>query len=424
MDAAPVHQPYASLYVRDFRFYLMGRMFLTMAIQMQAVIVGWQVYTFTKDPLSLGLIGLTEAIPFIVASLFGGHVADIINRRRLILYFIILLLGCSGSLFFFTLPFTGILEKFHTLPIFAIIFVIGIARGFLAPAITAFFAQIVPKNLYSNGVAWSSNTWQFAAVSGPAIGGLIYGFAGISWAYSTLCVFLAGSVLFFSMIPSRPLLPSGEKEPLLKGLTAGIRFVFGNQVVLGTLSLDLFAVLFGGAVAMLPIFASDILQVGPEGLGILRAAPFAGSVITGLLLAHRPPMAKAGSYLLWAIGGFGIATILFALSTSFYLSLFLLFLTGAFDSISVIIRGTILQLLTPDHMRGRVSAVNNVFIGSSNEIGAFESGLAAKLMGLIPSVIFGGSMTILIVLATAGFSPAIRKLNMRKIQEQLNNSEL
>jgi MFS family permease len=175
---------------------------------------------------------------------------------------------------------------------------------------------------------------------------------------------------------------------------------------------------------MLPIFASDILQVGPEGLGILRAAPFAGSVITGLFLAHRPPMARAGSYLLWAIGGFGVATILFALSTSFYLSLFLLFLTGAFDSISVIIRGTILQLLTPDHMRGRVSAVNNVFIGSSNEIGAFESGLAAKLMGLIPSVIFGGSMTILIVLATAGFSPAIRKLNMRKIQEQLNNGEL
>jgi hypothetical protein len=254
--------------------------------------------------------------------------------------------------------------------------------------------------------------------------GLIYGFAGISWAYATLCVFLAGSVLFFFMIPSRPLLPSGEKEPLLKGLTAGIRFVFGNQVVLGTLSLDLFAVLFGGAVAMLPIFASDILQVGPEGLGILRAAPFAGSVITGLFLAHRPPMARAGSYLLWAIGGFGVATILFALSTSFYLSLFLLFLTGAFDSISVIIRGTILQLLTPDHMRGRVSAVNNVFIGSSNEIGAFESGLAAKLMGLIPSVIFGGSMTILIVLATAGFSPAIRKLNMRKIQEQLNNGEL
>ncbi|MEP7128957.1 MAG: MFS transporter [Chitinophagales bacterium] len=419
-EPASVHQPYASLQVRDFRLYLLARMFITMALQMQAVIVGWQVYSYTKDPLSLGLIGLTEALPYIISSLFGGHVADIIARRKLIISFSLLLILCSGTLFFFTLPFINFLEKYHTFPIYVIIFLIGIARGFLAPAITAFFAQIVPRNLFANGVTWISNTWQFAAISGPAIGGLIYGFAGISWAYGILCFFLVLNVSLFFMIPSRSLPVSDEKEPLMAGLTAGIRFVFNNPVVLSTLSLDLFAVLFGGAVAMLPVFAADILLVGPEGLGIMRAAPFVGSVITGLFMAHRPSMSNAGRNLLLAIAGFGIATICFALSSNFYLSLLLLFLTGAFDSVSVIIRGTILQLMTPDHMRGRVSAVNNVFVGSSNEIGAFESGLAAKLMGLVPSVIFGGSMTILIVVLTAYISPSIRRLNMRKLQEQEN----
>ncbi|MGB3076809.1 MAG: MFS transporter [Chitinophagales bacterium] len=395
-------------------------MFITMALQMQAVIVGWQVYSYTKDPLSLGLIGLTEALPYIISSLLGGHVADIIARRKLIIIFSLLLILCSGSLFFFTLPFSHLLEKYHTFPIYVIIFLIGIARGFLAPAITAFFAQIVPRNLFANGVTWISNTWQFAAISGPAIGGLVYGFAGISWAYGMLCFFLVLNASLFLQIPSRPLPVSDKKEPLMAGLTAGIRFVFKNPVVLSTLSLDLFAVLFGGAVAMLPVFAADVLLVGPEGLGIMRAAPFVGSVITGLFMAHRPSMSKAGRNLLLAIAGFGIATICFALSSNFYLSLLLLFLTGAFDSVSVIIRGTILQLMTPDHMRGRVSAVNNVFVGSSNEIGAFESGVAAKLMGLVPSVIFGGSMTILIVFLTAYISPSIRKLNMRKLQEQVN----
>ncbi|HUM45629.1 MAG TPA: MFS transporter, partial [Chitinophagales bacterium] len=309
MPAEPAHHPYASLFIRDFRYYLLARMFLTMAIQMQAVIVGWQVYTYTKDPLSLGLIGLTEAIPFIIASLFGGHVADVVVRRKLIINFSLLILLCSGSLFFFTLPFTGILKRFHTLPIYVIIFIIGVARGFLAPAISAFFAQVVPRNLYSNGVAWNANAWQFAAVSGPAMGGLIYGFAGISWAYGTLCMFVGMSILFFFLIPSQPLPPANKREPLASSLTAGVRFVFGNPIVLSALSLDLFAVLFGGAVAMLPVFAADILKAGPEGLGILRAAPFAGSVITGLFLAHRPPMIRAGKNLLLAITGFGVATI-------------------------------------------------------------------------------------------------------------------
>lgn len=412
-----VHQPYASFQIKDFRLYLSARMFLTMALQMQAVIVGWQVYSFTNDPLSLGLIGLAEAIPYITASLFGGHVADTVTRKKLIIVFSVLLLLCSACLFFFTLPCSPFLERYQTLPVYIVIFLIGIGRGFLAPAITAFFAQIVPRNLFANGITWISNTWQVAAISGPAIGGLIYGFAGISWAYGTLCVFLLLYVLLMLFIPSRPLPESGGKEPLMQGLTAGIRFVFKNPVVLSTLSLDLFAVLFGGAIAMLPVFAADVLLVGPEGLGVMRAAPFVGSVLTGLFIAHRPPMKKAGINLLTAVAGFGVATICFALSTDFYVSLFLLMLTGAFDNVSVIIRGTILQLMTPDHMRGRVSAVNNVFVGSSNEIGAFESGVAAKLLGLVPSVIFGGSMTVLIVILTAFLSPAILKLNMQKVQE-------
>lgn len=422
MPAAPTapHNPYASLQIRDFRFYLLARLFMTMAIQMQAVIVGWQVYSFTKDPFSLGLIGLAEALPFIAISLFGGHVADIVPRRTLILSFTILLMLCSGSLLFFTFPFTDLLVRFKTVPIFTAIFFLGVIRGFLTPAVTAFFAQIIPRDKYANGVAWNSNNWQFASVTGPAIGGLIYGFAGITTAYTTVCLFLLTSFIFYMLIPARPLPSSDAAETLFSRLTGGIRFVFKNQIVLSVLSLDLFAVLFGGAIAMLPVFASDILKVGPEGLGIMRAAPFAGSVLTGVFLAHRPPMIRAGRNLLLAITGFGVATICFALSANFYLSVFLLFLTGAFDCVSIVVRGTILQLMTPDHMRGRVSAVNNIFIGSSNEIGAFESGAAAKLLGLIPSVIFGGSMTIAIVALTALSAPRLRRLNMRKLHAELS----
>ena len=209
-DTVVTHQPYAALRIRDFRFYLLARIFLTMAIQMQAVIVGWQVYSYTRDPFSLGLIGLAEAIPFIIASLFGGHVADIVARRKLIISFTALLLFCSCCLLFFTLPYTSLLERFHTVPIYIVIIIIGMARGFLVPAITSFFAQIIPRNLYSNGVTWISNSWQLAAVAGPAVGGLIYGLSGITWAYCCLCAFMMLSVSLFLMVPSRPLPPAGS----------------------------------------------------------------------------------------------------------------------------------------------------------------------------------------------------------------------
>ncbi|MFI5134622.1 MAG: MFS transporter [Chitinophagales bacterium] len=416
------HHPYASLQIREFRLYLLARMCLTMGWQMQGVIVGWQVYAFTKDPFALGLVGLSEAIPFIITSFYGGHTADVVERKKIIVWSAILYLFCALTLLMFTFPFVHVIRQNHVWPIYCIIAVTGIARGFVAPAITAIFAQLIPRELYSNGITWNSNVWHTAAVSGPAIGGLIYGFIGISWAFTTVATLMLLSVIFFLMIKRKPLPTNGRTDSFLKSLTAGIRFVFGNQTMLAAMSLDMFAVFFGGATAMLPIFASDILKVGPEGLGILRAASFAGSILMGLTLAHRPPMQRAGKNLLWALMGFGMCTILFALSTNFYLSIFFLFLTGVFDNVSVIIRGTIVQLITPDHMRGRVSSVNSIFIGSSNEIGAFESGTAATLMGLIPSIIFGGAMTFVVVGIAAWRAPSLRKLNLRKMQSQLVTS--
>jgi len=413
------HQPYASLQIREFRLYLFARMCLTMAWQMQGVIVGWQVYSLTKDPFALGLVGLSEAIPFIITSFYGGHTADVVERKKIIIPFTLLYFFCALCLLSFTFSGVHVIEHFHVWPIYLIIGITGIARGFIAPAITAIFAQIIPRELYSNGIAWNSNVWHMAAVSGPAVGGLIYGFAGITVAYSTVATLMFCSAILFLLIKRKPLPENDQKDSFFKSLTAGVRFVFGNQTMLAALSLDMFAVFFGGATAMLPVFASDVLHVGPEGLGLLRAAPFAGSILMGLTIAHRPPMQYAGKNLLFALLGFGASTILFALSTNFYLSIFLLFLTGVFDNVSVIIRGTIVQLLTPDHMRGRVGSVNSIFIGSSNEIGAFESGTVAKLMGLIPSVIFGGAMTFVVVAVAAWKAPSLRRLNLRKMQSQL-----
>ncbi len=391
-----------------------------MGLQMQGVIVGWQVYEFTKDPFSLGLVGLYEALPFIITSFYGGHVADIIQRKKLLISFTLLYLLCAIGLLLFTLPGIHVLDHNRVLPIYLIIAVTGIARGFVAPAITAFFSQLLPRELISNGIAWNSNVWHTAAVAGPAFGGLIYGFVGIIPAYSTVVVLLLLAVIFIFAIKNRPLPYSSKTNSMIESLTTGLRFVFNNPVMLGALSLDMFAVLFGGAVAMLPVFASDILKVGPKGLGLMRAAPFAGSILMGVFIAHRPPMNNAGKNLLLSLIGFGLSIILFALSRNFILSLSMLFLSGLFDSVSVIIRGTILQLLTPDHMRGRVSAINSIFISSSNEIGAFESGAAAKLIGLIPSVVFGGIMTLSIVGFTSWRVPALGSLSLRKIQNDFN----
>ncbi len=414
--------PYAALRIRDFSIYLAARFCLTLGVQIQGVVVGLQIYNLatgsTADKaLRLGFIGLAEAIPFIILALFAGHVADIVARKRIMQFSIGFLLVCSWALFYITFDKT-LLTSLGTLPIYGIIFCTGIARGFLGPAFPAFQSQLVPRKLYANASTWNTNLWQTAAVLGPALGGLLMGLISIEFSYGVCSSLITLS--FFLLIPvfNHPVPIKEKKEKLKDSLTAGIRFVFSNQIMLSALSLDLFAVLLGGAVGMIPIFAHDVLHMGDKAdmvVGFMRAAPAVGSIMMGIGLAYFPTTKKAGRNLYIAVTGFGICIIGFAFSTNIYLSLTLLFFSGAFDMISVVIRHTIMQLMTPDEMRGRVGAVNSIFIGSSNEIGEMESGLAARLMGLIPSVAFGGCMTVLVASGVMFLAPKLRALNLDKM---------
>lgn len=405
------HDPLAALRFKEFRFYILGRFFLTTAVNFQAVCVGWQVYELTKDPLSLGLIGLAEAIPYILIALFAGYVVDHYDRRKILMTAISVLILSSALLFFFSYNSTQ-LVSFGTAPIFALIFITGLARGFISPSMFAIMSQVVPKKVFGNSSTWNSTVWQIGAVGGPAIGGFAYGFFGVAKAYLLNTFLFALSFFFFSFIATQAIIKSEKVERLKDSLTAGLRFVFGNQLLLSALSLDLFAVFFGGAVALLPMFADQVLMVGPKGLGVLRAAPAIGALLMAIVLTFYPLHKSAGKKLLYAVALFGMSSIAFALSNNFLLSVLFLALGGAFDNISVVIRTTIVQMETPDHMRGRVSSVNSIFIGSSNEIGAFESGFAARLLGLVPSVIFGGSMTLLVTGITAKFAPKLRNLTL------------
>ena len=409
--------PYAVLKIRDFRFFILFRFFTTLAFQMQGLVVGWQVYELTKDPLALGLVGLAEALPNMAVILFAGHVADLYNRKRIIIWFTLFFLAGTLALFLFTEKNLGILAAFGVIPIYFVVAVSGVSRAFLYPSIIAMMSQLIPRDLYTNASTWNSTGWHVAAITGPALGGLVYGFFGVRAAYLFVLFFLMVALGLLGFVKNRPVPVSASVETLSQRLSSGLKFVFNNQILLGAMSLDMFAVLFGGAIAMLPVFAAEVLMVGPQRLGFLRAAPMAGAVLMSLVMAYQPPMVHAGRYLMIGVGGFGLSIILFALSDNFYLSLGLLALSGMFDNISVIIRASAMQLLTPDEMRGRVAAVNAIFIGSSNEIGSFESGVAAKLMGLIPSVIFGGFMTLGIVGFTSKFAPKLRKMNLRELGE-------
>jgi MFS family permease len=403
------HDPYVSLRNPSFLWYVASVLALTLGTMIQATVVAWQVYAITKDPLSLGFVGLAEAVPFIGAALYAGHVADRHDRKRLSLLSIGVQTLCAGALLTYTLR-PEVLAGGRIWPMYAVVFASGVARSFLQPARTALGAEIVPRETYANAVAWRSSLWQFGAVAGPALGGLLYGFSGARAAYATeaaLC--LAGFVLF-TQIAYTPR-PRAPREGTIGGnLTVGIRFLLTQPELLGAQLLDLFSVLFGGAPALLPIFAAEILHAGPEGLGILRAAPAAGAVLMSIVLAHRR-LRRAGRTLLLCVAGFGLCWILFALSRSFWLSLALLAVSGMVDQVSVVIRSTLLTLRTPEHLLGRVSAVNQIFIGSSNEIGSFESGVAARLLGAVNSVLFGGLVTLGVVGVTAWKIPALRKLD-------------
>jgi len=403
---------YAALKIPAFRNFQLSRFMLTFAIQMAETIIGWKIYELTHDKLALGLLGLSEALPFIITSFYGGHAADTYNRYKIARRTILGITLCFAAIGMMLSGDAVLFHEYGALPIYFIIGISGIIRGFMAPAYQSIFPQLIPRELYPNAATWGSNTWQTAAVLGPALGGIVYGFTSVEFSFALAVVFMLISFFVFLRVPVKETPPKEKTETLYQSLTAGLRFVFKKQEMLSAISLDLFAVLFGGAVALLPVFAKDILHVGPQGLGILRAAPFFGSVVMGFFLAYNPPTHNAGRNLLFAVTGFGLATIGFAFSESFMLSFIMLFLTGVFDNVSVVIRQTIVQTMTPDHMRGRVSAVNQIFISSSNEIGAFESGLAAKLMGTVPSVFFGGCMTLAVVATTYLFVPKRRKLKM------------
>ena len=405
MSAVAAHDAYAALRVPNFRWFIASTMAMTLGAQLQGTVVAWQVYALTRDPLSLGLIGLAEALPFISVALFAGHVADRASRRRISLA---ALLGCSLALLALTVrPFAS--QPAQLIAMYTVIVVSGVARSFLQPARTALGAELVPRSTYANAVAWRSSTWQLAAVLGPAVGGVLYGFVSATAAYAVDAALMGVALACMAAIAHAPRAP-GPAGSVRESLTSGLRFVLGNQVILGALTLDLFSVLFGGAVALLPVFAAEILHVGPQGLGLLRSAPAVGAVLMSLMLAHRRPFRRAGRALLVAVALFGLCMVGFGVSTSFPLSLALLAASGMADTVSVVVRGTLLQLLTPEHLLGRVSAVNSIFIGSSNEIGAFESGVAAKLLGTVPSVVLGGLATLGVVAATAIKAPELRRL--------------
>ena len=403
------HDPYASLRYANFRWFVVSVFTLTFATQIQGIVVGWQIYAITHDPLSLGLIGLAEALPFLSISLPAGHTADRRNRRTITLLSLTAMFACSASFLAFNLN-PRILALPGAWPFFVVIFVSGIARAYVNPARAALLAEIIPRSAYANASAWRSSSWQTASVAGPAVGGLLYGFSSASVAYAADAALMLVALLSFAAIRYTPSPAPPNRESMGESLRTGIRFVFRNPVILGALTLDLFSVLLGGAEALLPVFASDILHVGPEGLGILRAAPAVGAVLMSVYLAHRRPMERAGRAMLLAVATFAVAIVGFGLSRSVVLSFGLLAVSGMADNVSVVVRSTLIQLMSPREMLGRISAVNAVFIGSSNELGAFESGVTARLLGTVPAVILGGLASLGVVGIVARTVPELRAL--------------
>ena len=406
--------PYAALRFREFNIFLLLRFVLVFAWSMQFIVIEWQVYSLTKDPLSLGIIGLMEIIPAFSMSLFAGHIVDQTEKRNLFLCCIALFSLISFGLFFLSTPNIGMSQRTILFAIYGFVFFGGFLRAFFGPTIFSLVALIVPKRVYPNAATWNSSTWQMASILGPAFAGFTINWFGIQWSLCIVFILVLFSFLLTLLITKKPILNPNIGEPVLESLKQGVRFVFKTKAILGALSLDMIAVLFGGAVALLPVFAQDILKVGSEGFGILRAAPAVGAFLTMLATAYIPISRRAGMKLLVAVFGFGVSIIIFGLSSVFWISVLALFFSGVTDGVSMVIRQTILQLKTPDHMRGRVSSVNSMFVGSSNELGAFESGLTAKLMGTVTAVVFGGSMTLLTVITMGIASPNFRKLDLEK----------
>ncbi len=401
---------FSVLQSRDFRLLLFTRMFSLSALQAQAVIIGWQIYSLTKDPLLLGLTGLAEAVPAIACALFAGHVVDNSRPQRVYLYCLLGLTLNTLALFLIGSGLVPLATHFFLPLAYTAIFMSGFARSFIMPASFSLLAQIVPRSNISSASAWMSTGFQAASIVAPAVAGLIYGGYGALAAWLMPMSLMGAAFFLMCFIKPAPYSrPAQMRESAVKSIREGWKFILSNQILLGAMALDMLAVLFGGAIALLPAFANEILATGSEGLGILRGAPAAGAVIMALILAVRPMKTIPITRLLWVVVGFGVSMIGFGLSTTFWLSVFFLVLSGVFDSVSMVIRQTLMQLLTPDHMRGRVSSVNSMFIISSNELGAFESGALAKLIGIVPAVVVGGFGTLVVAAGAALRFPQMRK---------------
>ncbi len=406
--AAPLRNP-------NFRLLMAYRIFTILSYQCVAVTVGWHVYEATRNPWMLGLVGLAEVLPYFCVAPFAGYLVDVLPRRKLGAF----AAACLAITPLLLVAITaGWWTSMGVTAIYLAIALTGCVRAFLGPVYNALFARVLPREQFVRGASLGSIVFQTGLVTGPAIGGFLVGWGGKSVAYGTAVAFaLCAAIALLKLKVSEPA-PQLQRAPIFASIAEGARFVFGHQVLLGALALDMFAVMFGGAISLAPAFIKEILHYGPEGLGILRAAPALGAVAVGIWLARRPMDRNAGRILLFAVAGFGVCMIGFGLSELFWLSAFFLLLSGVFDGISVVTRSTIMQLATPDHMRGRVSSINGLFVGSSNEIGAFYAGSMARLLGLMPAVVLGGCVTMGVAAATAWRAPKLRGLHFSDLRNQ------
>jgi MFS family permease len=406
------HRSFDVLRLPEFRGYIIARFFFILVLNMQATLISWKVYELTHDPFSIGLIGLVEFVPAFVMAFYAGHVIDKKDKRTLLILSVAanLLLTISFAL----ITGKSALQFFSTSSILTGIYVIafctGIARAFSGPTSFALVSELVPRDKLPSAITWHSGSWQVSAVTGPALAGLLYAKLEMPITFSLMIAAMIVSLLATFFIGPKPAVAVHREETILQSIREGFRFVWKTREVLGALSLDLFAVFFGGATALLPYFSEEILKRGPEGLGLLRSAPSLGAITLLLWVSIRPLQTSQGRSMLLSVAGFGICTIIFGLSRNFWLSMAALYLGGILDGISILVRSTILQMKTPDEMRGRVASLNSIFIMSSNELGAFESGFTARLMGVVPAVVFGGGMTILVAITTWWKAPTLRKM--------------
>jgi MFS family permease len=404
---------FSALKYKEFRTYIIARFFFILVLTMQATLISWKVFEITKDPFSIGLIGLFEFFPAFLMAFYSGYIIDKSDKRKLLFFsFTANLLLTILFAYITSANAKGHLSNTIILgSIYGIAFASGIARAFSGPTSFALLGNLVPKEELSNAITWHSGSWQVAGVGGPALAGILYGVIGISFTFTLMIVMMIFAVVGAFLIKPKPPVKSILVESMLQNIKEGFKFVWRTKEILGVLTLDLFAVFFGGATAMLPYFSDVILHTGPAGLGMLRSAPALGAVAMMVLINFIPMQKNQGKIMMYCVAGFGICIIVFGLSNMFWISAIALFLSGLLDGISILVRSTVLQLKTPENMKGRVSSLNSIFIMSSNELGAFESGFMAKLLGVIPSVIFGGAMTVGVVVFTWIKIPSIKKIN-------------